>query len=623
MARIMVTEENITNRGFFRIFKKFSWEDGIFVVMLAILLVLNYSLLAQLNALPSPIYGGDYYNHLGSIEHIYQGGSVFESGQMTGEMQWVPWLYHLLVADFAKLFGLAPIMGIIYFSLVVLALACTAVYLFISKFFHNKIFGLIGAAWIAQYFPIFKYTPFALYAILPIFLYAAYNFFKKKDYPSAILFGLAFGVAGLSNTFMFIQNIFFIGFLMFYFVILRNISFENNKLNIDKKGFIDSLIKGAIVFLIGFGISLIWWYKPIFVYHAKTLNDMQIYGFPEMTTFSQMISFVWVYALYPQYFDTRVVSSILFNVLALAGAVLVWIVKNKKEERQFTIILVIAALFGLFSHFITLPLMHMLLAPASLFQLSILFANLLLFFITIEIILVYAGKIHKYAKILVLVLIALPLVYTIAHPSIAEGTWWAAGKSQIPPDLAETREWVLKSTSLNDVFLTTNEDGFALNAMTGRKVVSYRRTHASPYTDMNQRMLDAGIMLYTSNDEKRMELMKKYNVKYLYWEPGWLRMEFSFDQEGKLQGFFDPLMIEYTAERENELKTYNVTYMRTTYYLDPAWSSSFPKRDVLVVVPKRMDMEKPWSETLDAHLEIAKEINRSGQITTRIYKVKM
>src|SRR3989338_6009562 len=78
-----------------------------YVLILALTVAfVNYNFLSQFKQLPSPLYGGDYYNHLGSIYHIYYGGSVFENGQMHGESQWVPWFYHLSVVILSKITGI-------------------------------------------------------------------------------------------------------------------------------------------------------------------------------------------------------------------------------------------------------------------------------------------------------------------------------------------------------------------------------------------------------------------------------------------------------------------------------------------------------------------------------------
>ena len=55
-----------------------------------------------------------------------------------------------------------------------------------------------------------------------------------------------------------------------------------------------------------------------------------------------------------------------------------------------------------------------------------------------------------------------------------------------------------------------------INAVSGRKVVLVRRTHASPYVDVDKRYADGLVMLYGENNMMRAELLEKYSVDYLY-----------------------------------------------------------------------------------------------------------
>ena len=604
-------------------YKRLSWEDLAFIVLLALMLAVNAAILSQLKQLPSPLYGGDYYNHLGSIEHIYQGGSVFESGQMIGEIQWVPWLYHVMVVWFAVITGLSPMMANIWFSQVALILGSVIIYLFISKFFDSKLFGLIGVLWQGAHFPLYKYSPFSFYVVLPLLAFAAYNFMKKEDYRSAIMLGLAYGIAGLSNTYMFIQGTFFMAFLLAYYVLYRNVSFSK-KFSLDREGLIKSLGKAATIFFLGFAIALLWWFKPIFVYHAHTVNDLQIYGFPVVSGLGGMIGLSMT-GIKNEFFSYWSPATYFLGIGSLVGIALLFFLKKKKTEHILIIILLLSSLFGLFIHFITLPLLGTLLASGGLFNVGMVITGLLLSLFALDFIAKTSSRYNRHMGLVIIIIGALIFSLNLnISLKASQNEYWlnVTGKTPLSPLVVETRDWMLANTQLNDVFLSTNEDSFALNAISGRKIVTYRRTHASPYADMNQRMLDTGIMLYSTREDLRAELLRKYSVDYLYWQSGWLRNEFQFNPDtGQLQGFFDPLMIDYSPEREQALKDANVSYIRTTYYLDPAWLPSYPQRDVLVITPARADYTQPWSDTLDSHLSLVKEINQSGLPAVKIYRV--
>ncbi|MGF3555148.1 MAG: hypothetical protein ACQXXF_07800, partial [Thermoplasmatota archaeon] len=78
---------------------------------------------------------------------------------------------------------------------------------------------------------------------------------------------------------------------------------------------------------------------------------------------------------------------------------------------------------------------------------------------------------------------------------------------------------VIQNTGKEEVTISPHgETAFALNALTGRKVLFLRRTHASPFVDANKREADAAIILYGNNETLRKELLEKYNIKYFYYD---------------------------------------------------------------------------------------------------------
>jgi len=610
--------------------KNLTWEDYAFMGLLLILIIINILLIAPLKQLPSPLYGGDFYNHLGGMEHIAQGGSLFSSGQMLGEMPWVPWLYHLLVVIFSKITGLSVLEAIIYFSLIALIVSMITIYILISKMFSNKIIGLLAVIIMAIQFPLYKYSPFTYSVIMPIFFLAAYRFSTKKDWSSAIFLGIMYGISGLSNTGTFIATSFFMMFYLLYYVgwplIEKHTGHEQHEHNwwkARKQSIIENLPKAAAIFAIGFLIALLWWYKPIFVYHAHTINDMEIYGFAQTTTFGEITSRIFA-SISRWFLDFSSIYSIVLTIGSLLGLIALFMMKEKKEEHRLMIIIFLTCIFTLFTMYITVPLTGTNLAPEISVQAMMTAGFLMFFALFLKVLIRYLAK-SDVMKIIIFSVLGIFFIgmYINNVHATNESQWNKVGQTELPAYILDTREWVLANTKVNDVFLTDNEDGFALNAVTGRKMVTYRRTHASPYTDMNQRMLDAGLMLYGNNDTLREELIKKYNVKYLYWEPQWINMEFSFDDKGQIQSLFDPLSIEYTPEREQLLRDNNVSYFRTVWYLDPAWQENFPKRDLLIITPSRYDYNNPWNEKLDKYLHVAKEIKYQNQVATRIYEMNI
>ena len=163
------------------------------------------------------------------------------------------------------------------------------------------------------------------------------------------------------------------------------------------------------------------------------------------------------------------------------------------------------------------------------------------------------------------------------------------------PALLEIQNWVEENTDKNAVFLSHDELSFALNGLTGRKVVIERRTHFNPYVDFDQRNADAAVMLYGNDSGKTLELLKKYNVSYVYWDVSYIQ----FSQR-------EPMLVR--PSYEEYLGRYGVSYQPVEWYLDPAWDPLYKKYPLLAVSPAKADWQQPWSDELQKHLKLLKEV---------------
>ena len=268
-----------------------------------------------------------------------------------------------------------------------------------------------------------------------------------------------------------------------------------------------------------------------------------------------------------------------------------------------------------------MPLFHTHMVPTGLWGTGMITCSLLLFLYFIKFLTkkINNKKIEQGFLVIIFFLLIFNLYSHINY--FTEDKWYSVGKTELPTYLLDMAEWVKQNTNLHDVFLTDNEDGFILNALTGRKLITYRRTHSPVYADMNQRMLDASIILYGNNDSIRKKLIEKYKVKYLFWHYRWLQNEFTFNNKGELVNIFDPLMFDYTKEREKIIVENNISYRRINWYLDPAWRETYPKRDVLVVFPSEWNITHPWNKKLDKFLHLEKSFVYDNKTLIRIYKI--
>lgn len=595
---------------------KLEFADLLFVLSVITILYTNWEFIDTLEQIPSPIYGGDYYNGLGGVMHLVEGGSLFESAQMRGEIPWVPWLYHLLVSLFSIISGIDPMNALLFFSLITQFFSLIVVYAFIQYLLKDKYISLIGVMLSTRFFPVFKYTDFSTALIMPAFLFFLYLFLERQSLKRSVFAGIFLGLAGLSNTQAFFLGFLILGFSALLYIGKKAISFkEKISFHLDE-GTLSSVRLFAIVFVFGFLISLLFWYWPIFVYKGKTLNPIQDITSPDMrepsvlwdSIFGIFLSFVLPY---------QSDLWILFTLFNLVGIGYVFLNLKKDNVSLFLLTLFIVFVFSALHPLLTLPIFDF---------------HLMNFMMTdrlgiLSILLVSYGihaLIQKFANQRTLILAFLLLLAFSYFFDVFEGKksdpWVSVGEVSLDEPYVELQQWILDNTNVNDVFITTNEDGFMMNALTGRKSVSYRRTHTSPYTDMDKRMADQAVIVYGNNPDKIEELLDKYNVTYLLWTDRWLYNEFNIDESGYVVGFFDPLAVADSELYRYYWETNGVVYSSFEIPLDPAPRENVPTYDVLVAFPSNASVDTPYSNLLLNYFTLKKVISYQGYEYFRIYE---
>jgi len=272
---------------------------------------------------------------------------------------------------------------------------------------------------------------------------------------------------------------------------------------------------------------------------------------------------------------------------------------------------------------VTLPLLNVQLVNFMMFEQ--IYPSAMLVFVSLGFAYAAAaiGKKWKYAvPALLLMLLACGFIaYSDYWKGVSADRWTEVGKTDIGQPYAELSSWIREKTDANDVFVATNEDGFMMNALTGRKVVSYRRTHASPYISLHERMADQAVIVYGTDEAARSGLLSKYSVKYLLWTNRWVLNEFQFDQSGQLAGFFDPLTVPAGQEYQSYWDANGVKYMSYNFPFDPAPRKGVPTYDQLIAAPSQLSME-PLNSGIYQHFELKKTISYEGQDYFRIYGIK-
>jgi hypothetical protein len=626
---------------------KLEKEDYLVILGLLITLFINYSFVSTMKQVPSPLYGGDFYNGLGGVIHITDGGNPLESAQMAGEVPWAPTLYHFSIAIFSKVSGINEMMALVDFALIIHLLAYIVVFFLLFKISQNKYAAMLGTIlFITTISPIFKYSDFSTILMMPLFLLTFFDFIKTPDKRNLIICGVVLGLASLSNTQAFFDSMLVFGIAFLYFYVLPIFLASKRFSDFKEKENIELLKKYASVFLIGFLISLLFWYGPIFVKHGDTPNDIQNYATPnvkDMNVFLKMSTTLITHLLLPYQRELTWIFSffLLYGLYCILKTV-----KNMKltppnaendgtlapfvYAHRFTLVVLIAWFLAMAHPLITLPLMNTHLIMTMMTErLNVLSVML----IAIGAAKAYdrvQNKTYAQAGMIVLILFA-TMLYSDHITAMKNDQWMKVGQMELQDYHASLGEWARKNTNVNDVFIATNENGFMLNAISGRKVVSYRRTHASPYINMNQRMIDQAIMLYGLNPQKTEELLKKYNVKYLLISSPTVQenrlafLEFYFDQNGSLISFFDPLSVPDKKEYEDQLQANGVRYIKqNAAYLDPAYNSDTPRFDLIIAMPQpNFNFENPYSQILMDKFKLVKTITTAqGNAVFKIYQIK-
>lgn len=591
-------------------------------------LITQQILISQFKSLPSPLYGGDYYFQLGSIIHIIEGGNPLEAHNIKGSEPGYFILYSFLVAFVGKLFLLKPMIAMFVFSQLLVILSLIIFYFFIFYIFRNHWIALLGTIIYLPItkFPILIYNAFTYSLIIPLFFFSIYYFLKNKNTKSGILLGFFIGLMSISHGSAFFVAFFSLFVLFFYLVILQNMYIKNFsiKLKLNKENTFNYLRLFVLIFIIGFSISLLYWYKPIFVYHGKTLNDMQNWAFIDLTNFNYQIEYLF-HILQNYFFNFGNIKTFFISIFSFLGVFFIF--KNLEDKKsEYILLLLIISFVTTFHYFITEFLLKTHFVPQRISYFTFPLVTILLFCFTIEKF-TSIKELKKYKSLIIVSLIFTILLFQHFEfqQKVEKDKWIQVGKQPLSQDMLEMQKWVLNNTNVNDVFLSTNELSFALNALTGRKVMITRRSQNSPFLDIDQREADAAIILYGNNSKKRKELLEKYNISYLYWSNYWIQSEYYFDNQGKITGWFDPILVKDIRSYGAYFENYNISYFTLNTWIDPAIKGDkIRKYNLLFIGPQNYrSFEKPWNKDFDNYLEEIWNYTYRNQIIAKIYRVRL
>ena len=561
-------------QGFLR---RISWQDWAFLAFLFVSLVYVTAMLSQMKQLPGPLYGGDIYFHFGNVMHLFEGGSIFRSSHYLGEWQHYSWLLYLLIFATAKIFFMTPLRTAILFPIAIFALSLIVNYFLGQIVFKKKEIALLFAIASAA-IPMSTPTSLETAVLLPLSLFVFFLLFKKEfSFRNSLLAGLIYGVMGLGHVAAFLAiNLFLV--LMAIAELIAN----RKEMPIP-----EILKKYAIVFAIGIPIAMLYWAPLIFVYHGRTLNPWQEYAFYGLAGKGIFISS----ALKSAFFNFSSFSAVLITGFIVTGIFSLFF--SKSRINWLIMLVFLTGFLGLVHPYITEPLIHTSFgyygfgAVLSLFRIILAFYGIL-----------FAYSYLKESKVLLAVLtIIFAALFIRGAVAFRNGQWTSMGfsLSDFQNVQMEFADYVAKVVPNNEVILTPHEEtAFALNALTGKKILFMRRTHSSPFVDFDQRAADGAIILYGNNSALRSELLKKYNIKYLYMDSYGAQATAQCD--AMWQNFSDPIYQEYSyscmrvlPQYEKYLNENGVTTQRVYARLDIAFNEA-PKAELTIIKPTPADL---------------------------------
>ncbi|MFC1648301.1 hypothetical protein ACFL1B_02470 [Nanoarchaeota archaeon] len=581
--------------------KLFDWRrlefwEWLLIISIVFVAATHFVTFNDLQQLPGPIYGGDVYYHYGHVQHIADGGSAFKSSHYLEEYENYPWLSHFIIA---VLFWITPGISLFKINSMVFPVLQTVfvgvlLYILGKRFLGSKPMAYsLSFLWIALNIPKPAPSPVGTFLMIPLMIFTLYY---ATTFRQRMIAGVVIGVCAIQHLIVFLGAFIALGLLFISKVWVAHITIKNSKLKIKKSKFWKT-IKEQLVFFVPIGlvavaVGMLYLWAPFFVYKGQTLNPWQEYAgtgsFTFSTIFQTMLSPFNQWNHWP---------AIVISLLAIIG---IYMSFKKKSGLPWLVFFI--GILGYVHPLITRPLLGTSFGYYR-FPIFLLFSRFLFAALGIYFLYILAKQFLKndwvpYAFTLIVILFSVSGLYY--NMDFFRNDTWSShgfGISETEKALFEIGDYVKEKTDVNDVFLSTHgEAGFALNALSGRKVVFMRRTHASNYADTNQRIADAAIMLY-GNPEKAKQLAKQYNVKYFYED------SYSAREVQECNAFWQNLnpiydeasyaCLRVTPEYGSYLTQHGIEYTTVHARLDVA-DANAPRFDLLVIKPKEItNLELP------------------------------
>ncbi|AEC51791.1 hypothetical protein PNA2_0875 [Pyrococcus sp. NA2] len=354
----------------------------------------------------------------------------------------------------------------IYMPIVLIALSSLVMY-FLATEILGKEYGWIGPL-LPLSFWFLEAHPHTLMATVwvPLFYHTLIRFEKNPSLKNAVPIALSWGLAGLTHV---LGTFGIASIILMYFTLKRRMR--------------------HLVLILGIGttIQMLFWFPLIFIYKAQTPNPYQklVMGYYDILMFTQ------------DFFQ------IVFKNI-LAPLILLGTYTSLKEELRNVIVSSFLGLYLLGVLFIAIG------GPLIAYKIHLYkfgFGSLL----------VLAGLkriISTRPRIIPSIAIMLLALNAMTIMDYSSSTWVINGYSDFK--FKNLQSWILSNTKPDDVFLSSYESSFMIFSISGRKTVLFRRTHASPFVDYDNRSAEIIVALKGRNISESLRILRKYHVKYIY-----------------------------------------------------------------------------------------------------------
>lgn len=541
--------------------KRFGWQDWIVVLLIAFIVIFGLVIFSKFQHLPGPIYGGDLYSHYGYAQNDILNG-FWSDPYYPGELPTYPWFGHLLIIIFKTLTGTTLMNAFLFFPIISMSLTLIIHYFLGIQIFKNKTLALgLGALALVMFGIVDGHPNLLPWMIeIPLFLLFWLRFEEQGLRLDQLLMGVMLGIIGLTHVAKFIAVLSVFGLFLIFELI------RTRKLWELIKRYAPILIVAAI-------ISAPFYFPNMLAYRGEVKNPVFQYNLPLLSEMGigWRISETWTAFFY----GFGNMGFIIKGILGLLGLGLV-VAYCKKRTNSIFLIWFIAGLIVPLHHLITAPLFGRWILPYHLSTLSL---PILVFtimgaktiFVNFD---KYLGAFSKYFKFALLILLLTPIAS--ARFNDFNNNQWVQYGRQLDPltkSWLEFGDWAKQNTEPNSVFLANDESSFAINAVSARKLMIVRRTHANYFVDIDKRIADAAVVLYGNNSALRKQLLEEYDVSYVLYDP----MLFSGE-------------LKTRPEFESLLKQNGVRFERKMDRLDPSIANAM-QFDLLIIPPQNISAD--------------------------------